>query len=189
MKRKCLISLLFALFLSCKQPNLPKQHGYPFIEFPDREYALWEVQQVPYSFLKPSYTMMQSAGDEKYWYDLNFIPFNATLHLSYKEYRGDLELDTLMMDTRKLAYKHTIKATEINDRLINDSNGRMGMIYELEGETATSLNFFITDNKSKFVRGALYFNAYTTIDSVGPIVKFIKKDIDMMIHSFRFREP
>jgi hypothetical protein len=60
-------------------------------------------------------------------------------------------------------------------------------MYDLEGETATSCNFYLTDNKSKFFRGALYFNNFTTIDSVGPVVDFIKADIHQMVRSFKFK--
>lgn len=179
------ISLL--LLFSCKEPSLPKQHGFPYINFPNHEYGMWEEENVPYSFEKPVYASMYRDTAGENWFNIFFTPFDATLHLSFKSFQNIQALDTLKSDTRKLVYKHVIKASEINEVEISDSNGRYGMLYELEGETATSCNFYLTDGNSRFFRGALYFNGYTTIDSVGPVVGFIKTDIRRMINSFRFR--
>jgi len=184
-----LFFLCSILFISaCRQPSLPKQHAYPRIDFPEHQYETWHANGVPYSFAKPLYSLMQQDTTGINWYNLQYLPFNATLHLSYRVFNKVTELDTLMDDTRKLVYKHTIKASDINEVEIIDSNGRKGMFYELEGETATSCNFYLTDGKSKFFRGALYFNGYTTIDSVGPVVSFIKHDIQQMIKSFKFEQ-
>ncbi len=168
------------------EPSLPKQHAYPQIDFPKHEYTNWKANGIPYSFDKPVYSVMQADTNGTFWYNLTYVPFNATLHLSYQKFNNLLQLDTLIHDTRSLVYKHTVKASDIIDVEIKDSNNRSGMYYLLEGETATPFNFYLTDNKSNFFRGALYFNSYTTIDSVGPIVDFIKKDLGQMIRSFRF---
>lgn len=172
---------------SCMEPSLPKQHAFPQIDFPTHTYSSWAIEGVPYSFEKPVYSVLQRDSSEPLWFNLIYVPFNATLHLSYRSFKNQLELDTLIHDTRNLVYKHTIKASDIIDREIIDSNGRSGMYYDLEGETATPCNFYLTDNKSKFFRGALYFNSYTTIDSIGPVVSFIKKDINQLIKSFKFK--
>ena len=180
--------ILVSVFLfSCMEPSLPKQHAYPQIDFPNHIYTPWELEGVPYTFDKPVYGMMQKDTSESYWFNLDYLPFNATLHLSYRSFKSQLELDTLIHDTRNLVYKHTIKASDIIDHEISDSNGRSGMYYDLEGETATPCNFYLTDNKSKFFRAALYFNSYTTIDSISPVVSFLKKDINQLIKSFKFK--
>jgi gliding motility-associated lipoprotein GldD len=179
--------LLFSLSIfSCMEPSLPKQHAYPRIDFPIHTYENWHVSGTPYSFEKPVYSIMQLDSADAHWYNLTYLPFNATLHLSYHTFSNQMQLDTLIHDTRNLVYKHTVKASDIIDNELKDSNGRSGMFYALEGETATPCNFYLTDNKSKFFRGALYFNSYTTIDSVGPVVDFIKQDIGQMIKSFKF---
>jgi len=171
---------------SCTETALPKQHGFPFIDFPEHKYTSWHAEGVPYSFEVPVYSFMQIDTSEAYWYNLHYLPFDATLYLSYHSFDSIKELDNLINDTRNLVYKHTIKASDIPETEITDSNGRSGVYYEIEGETATSCNFYLTDKKSKFFRGALYFNSYTTIDSINPIVVFIKRDINQMIRSFKF---
>jgi gliding motility-associated lipoprotein GldD len=181
------IITLILFFTGCTEPMLPKQHGYPHINFPAHAYQTWDQTSAPFVFDKPVYANMVPDQEEMWWYNLTYLPFDATLHLSYREFKSPEELDTLIHDTRVLVYKHVIKATDIIDTEIADSNGRAGMMYDLEGETATSCNFYLTDNKSKFFRGALYFNNFTTIDSVGPVVDFIKADIHQMVRSFKFK--
>ena len=61
------------------------------------------------------------------------------------------------------------------------------MIYELKGNTATNLNFYISDGKSHFLRGALYFNAKTEIDSIQPVFDFLKEDILYLIKSTEWK--
>ncbi len=62
------------------------------------------------------------------------------------------------------------------------------MIYELKGNTATNLNFYISDSKKHFLRGALYFNAKTEIDSIQPVFDFIKADVIKMIESTTWKQ-
>jgi len=62
------------------------------------------------------------------------------------------------------------------------------MIYDLQGKTATPFNFYITDEKKHYLRGAFYFNQKTTRDSVMPIYDFINEDIMRSIQSFGFED-
>jgi gliding motility-associated lipoprotein GldD len=62
-----------------------------------------------------------------------------------------------------------------------------GIVYELKGNTATNLNFYVSDGKRHFLRGALYFNDKTEIDSIQPIFDFIKADIYKMIESTKWQ--
>ena len=50
------------------------------------------------------------------------------------------------------------------------------MLYDYEGVTATSTQFYLTDSVENFFRGSLYFNTEIN-DSIIPINNFIKNDI------------
>jgi hypothetical protein len=45
----------------------------------------------------------------------------------------------------------------------------------------------VSDGKRHFLRGALYFNDKTEIDSIQPIFDFIKADIYKMIESTKWQ--
>lgn len=37
------------------------------------------------------------------------------------------------------------------------------------------------------MRGALYFNSEPRLDSIQPVLNFVKQDVDVMIKSFRWK--
>ena len=193
MKKLIFISSIILIF-ACKDKNsTPKPHAYPRVYYPTKSYTIFDTNS-PYSFQYPNYAkVVNLKEDEKgwqpYWYNINYLPFNATLHLSYKSFKNRTEFDSMFDDTRKLAYKHTIKADEIEeiDIMIQNSN-TSGIIYDLKGNTATNLNFYITDGKKHFVRGALYFNSKTTNDSIAPVFQFLRQDVLKMIETVKWKE-
>jgi gliding motility-associated lipoprotein GldD len=187
-----IILLLLTYFITgCGDILSPKPHGYPRVYFPERQYERWDSSECLYSFEIPVYTKM--INDKKYthdipcWYNLFFAPFNATLHISYHEFMNEKQYDSLFEDTRKLVYKHTIRADDIEEIEINSSDGNLeGILYHLKGNTATNLSFYLTDLESNYFRGALYFNERTTPDSIAPVFKFIKKDVIHLISTFKW---
>jgi gliding motility-associated lipoprotein GldD len=58
----------------------------------------------------------------------------------------------------------------------------------VEGSGAASpLQFFVTDSSKHFLRGALYFTVKPNNDSLQPVIKFIKEDINRFIDTFEWR--
>lgn len=184
-----LTGLLILLLASCgNEAYTPKPHAYPREYYPPRAYQLFDTN-APFKFLIPKYSLIQNYNDNDsiehpFWYNIHYLPFNATLHISYHEFANRSEFDKLFDDTRRLAYKHDIKAEEIEEiELQNPSTHSSGIIYELKGNTATNLNFYISDGQKHFLRGALYFNSRTEIDSIQPVFDFIKQDVIKMIET------
>lgn len=186
--------LLIALILfsaACKDNHFtPKPHAYPREYYPAKIYRSFD-SIAPFSFSYPDYAYMDKSDErdwQKYWYNIHYRPFNATLHLSYKSFENRSQFDSLFDDTRKLAYKHTIKADEIEETEVhNPTTGTSGIIYDLKGNTATNLNFYITDGKSHFLRGALYFNSKTTNDSILPVFNFLRQDVIKLIETTKWK--
>lgn len=183
------ISIFTLIFIlqACSHYS-PKPHGYPLVEYPEKEYVMFD-SNCPYSFEIPVYTRMVRDTDdnsEDCWYNLEFPSFNGTLHLSYKEFRGK-QIFGLQEDAYKLAMKHAVKAEEISEiERVDTVRGTSAMIYELEGKTASPYNFYITDDKKHFIRGAFYFNDYTDGDSIAPVFDFIRSDIERLISTTKF---
>lgn len=176
---------------ACQNNNFaPKPHGYPRVYYPAKVYQSFDTN-APFSFLYPTYAQVKNYDEidmQNYWYNINYLPFNATLHISYKLFNNRNQFDSLFDDTRKLAYKHTIKADEIEEIEVHNPNtGTSGIIYDLKGNTATNLNFYISDGKKHFLRGALYFNSKTTNDSILPVFNFLRADVVKMIESTKWK--
>lgn len=191
--RRTGVILTVLMLMACKENFTPKPHAYPRIYFPEKGYVQFDTT-APFKFVIPKYSVISEHPQDEYnkhpyWYDIHYIPFNATLFLSYLTFENDNEFESLFNDTRKLAYKHDIKAEAINQiEVYNPKNDATGIIYELKGNTATNLNFYISDNKKHFLRGALYFNSKTEIDSIAPMLEFLRKDVEKMIESTEWKE-
>ena len=182
MNRFILICIALTVF-ACNESYTPKPSGYPRIDFPENSTFLAQ-SHCPFSFEQPVYTSLNFHDENKFWFDLKFESLSGTLHMSYKPLNNDLYNFT--EDSRDLAYKHAQKAEAISEQqFINDSLGVYGTVYRFQGNTATPLQFFLTDSANHFVRGALYFNTAVN-DSIIPISNFIKDDIYAIIESWKW---
>jgi len=168
----------------------PKPSGYNRIEFPVKKYQPFSNSS-PFSFDFPLYAKMYPDSTSRLkpnWYNLTFPQFNARLHISYYTIKSKQEFDMLMEDSRKLAFKHTVKATSIDEGVINIPEKKVyGIFYTIEGNTASAAQFYLTDSSKHYLRGALYFNEAPKIDSIAPIINFIRIDLDKMIKTFKWR--
>ncbi|MEI6594076.1 MAG: gliding motility lipoprotein GldD [Bacteroidota bacterium] len=183
------IALILIAFIiqSCEQEYTPKPRGFQRIELPKKEYKSFETE-CGFSCDIPVYSIMKNddyPGAEKCWFNLNYEPFNATLHLSYKPINSQADLLKMTEDSRTLVYKHTIKADEIYETFISNKYIH-GMLYEISGNTATNFQFYVTDSAHHFLRGALYFNIKTNTDSIAPVLDFLKLDVIKMIETLRW---
>ncbi|MES2591713.1 MAG: gliding motility lipoprotein GldD [Bacteroidota bacterium] len=166
----------------------PKPRAYFRLSFPEKKYIRYD-SVCPFNFDMPVYSKIDNDKNyraEPCWLNLNFPTFNGTLHLSYKAVNGNIQ--QYLEDTYTLASKHQIKASGIEEQLISkDSSKVYGLIYDIQGNAASSIQFFLTDSTHHFIRGAMYFNAIPNTDSIAPVVEFIKKDIYQMIASFEWK--
>jgi gliding motility-associated lipoprotein GldD len=181
--------LLVISAVACKQKNTPRPSGYYRINFPEKKYRLCD-SIYPFIFEYPVYGIIKPDTDknaEPYWINIEFPAYNGKIHLSYKKINKNL--GQYIEDTRKLAYKHTIKADAINEKVIsNDSTHVYGILYDIKGNAASSLQFFVTDSNKHFLRGALYFSSNPNKDSLMPVLQFFRADIDHFIHSLRWKK-
>lgn len=189
-------SILFLCFCclvlaSCGSSSdyAPKPRGYFKIDFPKKEYTVFQ-NITPFSFEYPNYAKMyldSTERDRPYWYNLTYPQFNARVHLSYYPINSVKDFNELIEDSRKLAFKHTVKATGIDEGTIKIPGHKVyGIYYTIDGNTASSTQFLLTDSTKNFLRGALYFNEKPQADSIQPVVDFIKKDIDRMIKTLKW---
>lgn len=194
MKYFFLIFFSVFLFSACGiSPDYsPKPRGYFRIDFPKKTYQTFKDNPY-YSFDFPTYAYMYLDSADGYrpnWYNLTFPRFNARLHISYYNINSKEEFNKLVEDSRKLAFKHTVKATGIDEGQIAEPDKNLyGIFYTIDGNTASSTQFYLTDSTKHFLRAALYFNEKPRPDSIQPVLDFIKTDIDKMIKTFKWKEP
>lgn len=186
-----LLILIFTLFgCASESVDSPKPKGYFRIKFPVKTYRTYQ-SNCPFTFDYPVYAKMVIDSDKNAkpcWTNLNFPQFNGQLHLTYYDVFTEDNYNEMTESARKLAMKHTIKANSIDQKLINYPDRKVyGVYYAIDGNTASSVQFFLTDSSKHYFRGALYFNERPQYDSIQPVVNFIKKDIDRLIESFKWK--
>ena len=179
---------LFLLAGSCKESYTPKPEGYLKITFPEKAYQLYGGQEY-YQFEIPAYARVEidsGPRSEKGWINVDIPQLNGKIHLSYKPV--DDQLNALITDCRELVYKHTVKAHGIEETpFIQREQKRFGMIYDLKGDVASAVQFFITDSTDHFLRGSLYFNCRPNRDSLNPVIEFIREDIVHLIETTQWK--
>lgn len=188
-KLKYSLLLIASIFVvSCSQNYTPLPRGYFRIDLPEHRYQLSDTM-FPYYFEYPDYAKLQGSSqnpDQKYWVNILYPQFKATIYLSYKKVDGNLI--TYFEDAYTLVSKHIPKADAINDSLIVDkSRNIFGLTYKIEGSgTASPYQFFVTDSASHFLRGALYFDIVPNNDSLEPVIEFITDDIEHLINTLEW---
>lgn len=187
------IFLTVFIFSSCNsndedQVFIPKPKGYFRIDFPKKQYRVYD-SICPYSFEIPTYSFIDNdkhLGADPCWLNINFPKYNAQIHLSYKVITNNL--DTILNQSRDFVVKHQVKSTGIDETvIIRDSVKVYGLIYDISGNTASSVQFYLTDSTHHFMRGALYFNSVPNIDSLKIVVDYLRADIVQMIKTFKWK--
>jgi gliding motility-associated lipoprotein GldD len=119
--------------------------------------------------------------------NITFPEYNAAVYLSYKEINAKHNLSKLIEDAHTLTYRHSIKADYIDEGTIKSRNNVYGLYYDVGGNAASNIQFFVTDSVKNFIRGSLYFNNEPNADSLAPVINFVRKDIEHMISTLKWK--
>lgn len=192
--RKISRAVVFVLFSvvvlwSCGADYMPKPRGYYRIDFPEKEYRTFDSSIYPFICQIPVYakvTSVKGAGNQGNFLNVDFPKYKARIHLTYMDISGNLDL--MIEDAFTMAYKHTQKAESIDESVfVNEENRVYGLLYDIKGNSASSVQFFMTDSIAHYLRGALYFNCQPNKDSLAPAIDFFKRDVVEMIESLQWK--
>jgi gliding motility-associated lipoprotein GldD len=211
-KTLALFSFLVIFGISCNSTYTARERGYFRIDFPERAYQLFNDPGYPYTFEYPVYgkitrdsAFFEDNPDNPYWINLDFPQFNGRVYLSYKTiggtslykvktdngYRDSVvrnTFDGLKDEAYRMTFKHTLKASGITDSGFLTSQGISGMYFKVEGNAATSRQFYVTDSLRHFLRGALYFDTAPNSDSLSIVNDFLETDMRHLIETLRWKQ-
>lgn len=209
--RYCIVALVMLIY-SCNSPFTPKQRGYFSINLPEHQYQKFMEAGYPYSFEYPVYgkiskdtSFFDDNPDNPYWINIDFPSFKGRIYLSYKTIGGNSvykiktengykdsvvknTFEGLREEAFRMTYKHTLKASSIDDSLFTTKLGISGVYFNVGGNAATSKQFFVTDSMKHFLRGALYFDASPNSDSLRPVNDFLEQDMLHMIETLQWEK-
>jgi len=182
-----------ALLSACNSDYVPRPRGYFRIPLPEHKYQVFNQPGYPYTFEYPVYarviqdsTFFEDKPENPYWINIDFPRFNGRIYISYKDI-GKQTFDKLRDDAYKMTYKHTLKATSIEDSLMQTDQGVTGVFFNVGGNAATGRQFFLTDTTRHFLRGALYFDATPNEDSLSVVDNFLSQDMRHLINTFKWK--
>ena len=179
------IAFIIIFFASCKERYSPKPQGYLRIDLELPKNKLFKPENCPFYFHSSDYFILKNKSN--CWIDLEYPKHNATIHITYKSINDDLS--KLLEDSRNMVYKHTIKADAINEKIyLNANHQTYGTLYDIKGETASAVQFHITDSINNFIRGALYFHVNPNQDSLKPIINYLRNDIVKIMESLQWED-
>jgi gliding motility-associated lipoprotein GldD len=180
--------LVMLAVTACQRSYTPKPRGFMRIDFPAKAYTTFD-SVCPYTFEYPVYGKVVPDTDylsEPCWINIEFPAFNGKIHISYKKVNQNL--NDYIEDSRTLTYKHTIKADAIKETVYtNPALNVYGMLYDVKGNAASSVQFYLTDSNLHFLRGSLYFNVQPDKDSLAPVITFFREDIIHLVESFAWK--
>ena len=151
--------ILSLTFAGCQDvPGTPKPRAYPRIEYPVREYKMYENPECPFTFEYPSYAEI-NVKKEKCWFDLKMNAFNARIHCSYLPLNSKEEYNDLIRDAFIIASKINERANYMEEARVTNPQGVGGLVLNWSGPAASPVHFFLTDTSAHFFKAALYFDS------------------------------
>lgn len=174
---------------SCREEGVPKPRGYFRIDLPEHAYSKFE-SECNMEMDVPNYAKVELFKDrmseDSCWFNVHLPRLKATVYCTY--FAVDNDFDKLVKDAYGFAAKHEMKATALKRTIIDDRTNQLyGIIYDIEGDAASQVQFFLSDSTKHFFRGSLYFNSKTNPDSLAPVLAFVREDIDRMVRSVRWK--
>lgn len=183
------ISLLIVclVLLACDEDEgfvSPKPRGYPRLYFPEKKFHTF-LSPCQYRFEVSNQSTFKQK-DDSCWFDIIYPAYKASIHLSYKPLKNNLS--QYIEDSRDFAIRHQIKATGLTESvIIRDTSRVYGLLYDISGNTASSVQFYLTDSTRHFLRGALYFNAVPNIDSLKVVIDYLRQDVIHLIKTTEWK--
>lgn len=185
----------FVCFFSChiskeERSDLPRPKGYNRIVLPKASYVALENGH-PFGFEVSRFATVLPdtvSWAEPHWLYIYYPKWKAFIQLTYKPLNGDKEkLFKHINDAYKLVAKHHMKSSGTREMQMVTSSGKVVTLIELDGEVATSMQFFTSDSTRHFLRGAVYVNTATQNDSLAPIIDFIKQDALHLVKTLQWK--
>lgn len=189
MRKIVFIGIMGIMCMACNKVSIPKPYGYYRITVPDTAYVPFEQQYpaYPYTFDLSANAVVRPQKAEPYWINIYYPSLDATIHCSYKPVRKNLR--DLTNDALDFVYRNASFATSIPEREYSHPEANVhGVLFDLEGNTASSCQFFVTDSTRHFFRASVYCNCPPNADSLAPVYNYLRTDVIRMVESFEWKK-
>ena len=180
--------IFFTIFCSCDDGNLPKQRAFLRIEFPEPKYITQKEIKSPIDFY---YNL--SAADinviNTKQFSINYPKMNLVVDMSLNKIYKAEDLENNFRDFSLTLETHAKKSNGMFIREYEDLNSEVyAKIFELRGDVATPIQFYLTDSISNFIKGSLNLKFKSKYDSIFPTIQYVKNDILVLVESLKWNQ-
>lgn len=177
-----------SVFSSCYEKSTPKPKAFARIDRVDSGISNYIGERFSFNYSKDAVLeLIPSENKSEIWFNIKYPNYNTTIHCSYVPISKTVTLESLLEDSYHLAFSHSSKANSIDQKWIKNSDSNTnGVIYNINGNVATPIQFYMTDSISNFLRGSLYYERIVNPDSVASITSFMREDIQSLIESIKW---
>ena len=170
---------------SCNDEVTPKPKGYLDLNYPVSGYQT-VLSTCPYiiNINKIARIELPKIKGECA-VNVSYPALKGKIYLSYFPVKDNLYL--LLKDAQSFTQNHTQRADGIKPSVYeNSEQNAYGMVYEVEGNAASPVQFYITDKTNHFLRGSVYFYAKPNYDSIFPSANYLKKDVKVLMETLKW---
>jgi gliding motility-associated lipoprotein GldD len=169
-----------------QEPPVPRPHGYFRIDFPEKSYLTF-AGRCPFVFEYPEYVRIVPAG-QPCWLTLEDSVYHAQIHLTYKTLQGNPA--PFIADSRRMVYQTiALRADAVDEYPFAFPEKRIyGLVYQIQGDAASPLQFYATDSIRHFLLGSLYFTLPPDQDSLAPAIRYFTEDVWHLIRTLNWTE-
>jgi len=184
------IVLLFSVFgCASDYTPVPKPRGYFRIDLPEPAYNQLNVSELPYSFnvSRLAAVELPPVDEPSDWINVSYATLNAKIYCTFRTINAR-QLPEIEAECRELVSRTVKDAKTISEaRFEHPENKVFGSLFWITGETASPIQFMLTDSLHRFFRGALYYQCKMDVDSLAPVNQYLLDDVSEMIHSFSWK--
>tara|TARA_S200000501_G_scaffold257359_1_gene241128 strand:+ start:15656 stop:16228 length:573 start_codon:yes stop_codon:yes gene_type:complete len=178
--------IFFTIFFSCIDNNLPKQSAFLRIEFPEPNYIATKEIKLPIDFYYNLSAVDVSVINSKQL-SFNYANMKMSIDLFLKKMIETNDLENNFRDFSLILETHSKKSNGIFVREYEDVNNSVyAKIFELRGDVASPIQFYLTDSTSNFIYGSLNLKFKPKYDSIYPTIQYVKNDILVLIESLNW---
>ncbi|MDX2249763.1 MAG: hypothetical protein SF052_23465 [Bacteroidia bacterium] len=167
----------------------PRPFGFPRIDFPTKTaYTSFSNEICPFTFEYPDYGKISRSLDDSCWVDIHFPVYDCKWHITYRtaDKKGK-DRHAHYEDYRRLIYKHSKKATQIQESPITVPAGQ-GILFEIYGNVGTPAQVFLYDStETQIVMMSFYFQTALKNDSLQPVINYMKGEIGHTLETFQWK--
>jgi len=167
----------------------PKPRGFFRIDLPAANYASLDLPELPYLFNVSRFATVElpPSSESAEWLNLSYEALQAKIYCSYRAVTPRT-LAAVENECRELV-EHSVKnAIAITEQSYENPDIHIyGTLFRIEGETASPVQFMLTDSSHHFFRGALYYHCKMNVDSLAPVNLYLRDDIVELMQSFQWK--